>query len=209
MKKKWNLSTDNKVALIGAAITGTCAIIAALLTGATLTGILNISIGNSSRSASPVASAKPSAQTPETSGTGVGGITNPPPAPSGGALLRQGSFTITQGYCIDLDSSAPNWGSSNSCATDATPADIRQIGNVAVDAPNGNNNFSILSRSKGSSLSTCLATTAYIDSIYVSNLHKGLRVCVHTSSGNEALLQVKSVASDDSSVTFAAVVWKA
>ena len=207
MKFKWDLSTDNKVKLIVAVIGGTCAIIAAIVGGANLIGVLHISFTLPSQT-TPSAGSNNAATPTQASGGGSSVINNPPPAPSPGVVLRQGTFTISQSYCINLDSSSANWGGSNSCATDSTPADIRQIGNVAVDAPNDNNSFSILSRSQDSTLSTCKAATDFVTSIYVSSLHKGKRFCVHTSSGNEALLQVKSVASDDTAVTFAAIVWK-
>ena len=194
-------NNTNAVALISAFITGACTIVAAII-AADAAGAVHIS----GSKPSPSVSVKTVTATPA---GGAVGISNPPPAPSQGTVLRHGTFTITQGYCVDLDSKAPNWGTSDSCATDSTPADIRQIGNVAVDAPNGNNHFSILSRSQDSSLSTCLAATAYVGSINVSSLHRNMRFCVHTTSGNEALLQVRSVASDLTSVRFAAVVWKA
>lgn len=129
-------------------------------------------------------------------GSGSTIIGNPTPAPAKGTQLRSGTFTLTEGYCIDLDSKAPNWGVTTDCITDSTSADIENY-NGALVAPNSNGNaIAPLSSSQSSSLATCKSVTNYVDTIEQGDFSNGLRMCVHTASGNDALLQIKSISHD-------------
>jgi hypothetical protein len=144
-------------------------------------------------------------------GSGSTIIGNPTPAPAKGTQLRSGTFILTAGHCIDLDSKAPNWGVTD-CFTDSTSADIENY-NVALVAPNSNNGNAIapLSSSQSSSLATCKSVTNYVDTIDLGDLSNGLRMCVHTASGNDALLQIKNISYDagnNTIISFAAIVWE-
>ena len=166
----------------------------------------------------PTASASPSTAAPTGGGTSI--ITNPSKPATKGTVLRQGTFTLTNGYCPDLDSGSPDWGVTNSCDTDSTPGDIRSFGNGGIDAPNpsgdsnepssDSNAFAPLTSGQSSSLTTCQSATGYRGSFETGQLHDGFRFCVRTTAGNIALVQVKSTRTPDTGfeVTFSAVVWK-
>jgi hypothetical protein len=133
-----------------------------------------------------------------------------------GELLRKGQLTLTNGYCADLDSTAPNWSVSSDCATYGAingNGDIRELDtDEGLYAPD-NNDFAILDSSQSGTFATCNAATDYSTNIGTSSVIPGLRFCVRTTSRNFALMQVIS-AQDGindvglASVTFNVIVWK-
>jgi hypothetical protein len=202
-----NMAFDNgnKVALISAFIGGAFTIAAAII-GAELSGAVHISGSKPSPRTTVTVTAAPSG--------GTGNIKNPPAPASKGMVLKEGPFTLTDSYCVDLDSGSPNWGVTNICPTDSSPSDIRNDGTgTGIDAPNSNttsNAFAPLTSSQSSSFTTCQSATDYVGLFNEDQLHDGLRFCVRTTAGNIALVQIKSMSSPDgnSKITFAAIVWK-
>ena len=207
------LNSTNTVTIVSAFIGGAFTIAAAII-GADLSGAVHISGSEPSPRITVTVTAAPT-------GDGTSVITNPSKPATKGTILRQGTFTLTNGYCADLDSRSSDWGVTNSCATDGTPGDIRSFGNGGIDAPNpsGNSNepssnanaFAPLTSGQSSSLATCQSATDYLGSFEANQLHHGFRFCVRTTAGNIALVQIKSTRTPpdaDLEVTFAAVVWK-
>lgn len=206
------LDNTNTITIVSAFIGGVFAIAAAII-GADLSGAVHISGSNPSPRITVTVTAAPT-------GGGTSVITNPSKPATKGTVLRQGTFTLTNGYCADLDSGSPDWGVTNSCATDGTPGDIRSFGNGGIDAPNpsgdsnepssNSNAFAPLTSGQSSSLATCQSATGYLGSFDTGQLRDGFRFCVRTTAGNIALVQVKSTRTPDTGfeVTFAAVVWK-
>lgn len=139
-----------------------------------------------------------------------------PSSTSSGEVFRKGQLTLTNGYCVDLDSTAPNWSVSSDCSTDGAingNGDIRELtDDEGLYGPN-NNDFAILDPSQSGTFATCDAATDYTTNIGTNSVIHGLRFCVRTTSGNLALMQVIN-AQDDSndvgltSVTFNVTVWK-
>jgi len=151
--------------------------------------------------------------TAQASGDSSGSISigNPAPSPGKGTQLRSGTFTLTAGHCVDLESKALNWGVTN-CNNSDTSADIENY-NVALEAPNSSsgNEIAVLTNGQPSSFVTCQSVTNYVSSLSPDQLSNGLRMCVHTASGNDALLQIKSISYDvgnNMTLSFAAIVWE-
>jgi hypothetical protein len=207
------LNSTNGVTLVSAFIGGAFTIAAAII-GADLSGAVHISGSKPSPRITVTVTAAPT-------GDGTSGITNPAKPVTKGTVIRRGTFTLTSGYCADLDSGSSDWGVTNSCATDGTPGDIRSFGSEGIDAPNpsgdsnapssNSNAFAPLTSGQSSSLATCQSATDYVGSFEPGQLHDGFRFCVRTTAGNIALVQVKSTRTPPNGeleVTFAAVVWK-
>jgi hypothetical protein len=200
--QKRRVDVNIVVAIIGAL----GAIIAALV--ATNYIVINTNPG-ASRAGASSAPAAPSTSSSVPSNTSSGKT-------SSGMLLRKGQLTLTNGYCVDLDSTAPNWSVSSDCSTDGAingNGDIRELtDDEGLYAPN-TNDFAILGTSLPGTFATCDAATDYVTGIGTNLVVPGLRFCVRTTSGNFALMQVIN-AQDDSnglgliSATFNVTVWK-
>jgi hypothetical protein len=130
-----------------------------------------------------------------------------------GSVLREGKFTLTQGYCVDLDTAVPNWSVSSDCGTAGA---INGNGDIRVDsldilAPAGAD-FAVLDQSQPDSFATCDSVTDFSSELGQKSIIPGLRLCMRTTSGNFALMKVFSVNNSGGileSVTFNVVVWKA
>ncbi len=204
--QKRRIDINIVVAIVVAIIGALGGIIAALV--ATNYIVINTNPGTSRAGASSVPAA-PSTSSSVPSNTSSGET-------SSGELLRKGQLTLTNGYCVDLDSTVPNWSVSSDCSTDGAingNGDIRELtDDEGLYAPNSND-FAILGPSQPGTFATCDAATDYSTNIGTSSVIPGLRFCVRTTSGNFALMQVIN-AHDDSndvsltSVTFNVTVWK-
>lgn len=147
-------------------------------------------------------------------GTGGSGTDTQPGStpPTAGSLLRQGNFTLTQGYCVDLDTSASNWSVSSDCGTASA---INGRGDIRVDDLDimtpGNADFAVLDQSLAGSFASCSSITDFTGELGQALVVPGLRLCVRTTSGNVALMKVSGVNNSGGiieSVSISVTVWK-
>lgn len=205
--QKRRIDVNIVVAIVVAIIGALGAIIAALV--ATNYIVINTNPGASRAGVSSVPTASStSSSVPSNTSSGK---------TSSGELLRKGQLTLTNGYCVDLDSTVPNWSVSSDCSTGGAingNGDIRELtDDQGLYAPNSSNDFAILGPSQPGTFATCDAATDYVTDIGTSSVIPGLRFCVRTTSGNFALMQVINAQDDTNGVglisaTFNVTVWK-
>jgi hypothetical protein len=205
--QKRRINVSIVVAIIGAL----GAIIAALVAKNYIVINTNPGASGAGSSSTPAAPSTSSSVPSNTSGGAV------PPNTTSGEVLRKGRITLTNGYCVDLDSTAPNWAVTSDCSTDGAingKGDIRELtDDGGLYAPNSNNDFAPLDPSQSATFATCDAATDYTTTIDTNSVIQGLRFCVRTTSGNFALMQVINAHADANDVgltsaTFKVTVWK-
>ncbi len=131
---------------------------------------------------------------------------------------RAGSVALSHGYCIDLDSTAPDWSVTSNCPTIGAingDADLRYyLTGQTIDMLN-QADIAVLDSGDAGTQTFCQSVTAYEQSIAVRALRVGQRYCVRTSSRHNALLQLTALnaANNDlahlQSATFAFTNWSA
>jgi hypothetical protein len=126
-----------------------------------------------------------------------------PPVPNGST--SQGRVTLSPGYSIDLDSTAPDWGVVNPFSAGIT--DLYSDGDLVAGK-----DIAQLNESDPSTFAACRAETNYQGPISALKVIPGARFCVRSTSGNLVLVRVDAATqatSLSSPVTFSVIVWKA
>jgi hypothetical protein len=200
-----------KGASIGALGAVAAAVIAALVGHSA--GVVYIgSVPSANPTSSPVPATSPS---PNTTSSPNPNPTGPPPATPKppGSVLRVGTFTLTQGYCVDLDTAARNWSVSSDCGTASA---INGNGDIRVDSSDiltpGGADFAVLDQSQSGTFAACDSVTNFSTELKQQLVIPGLRLCMRTTSGNFALMKVVSVDNSGGileSVSFNVTIWKA
>ncbi len=128
---------------------------------------------------------------------------NPSRDPQAGATSRTGSFTLAQGYSVNLDTNSPNWNIHRGCGSCDFWLQGSLTGGYGGDVAQ-------LSSSQSLDYPTCVATTQY-SAIQGQDLEPGVNICAKTKSGVFAGLTVQNVEADSSgrtsAVTFSVIVW--
>lgn len=130
------------------------------------------------------------------------------PASDAGGKIREGSFTLTADYCLDLESTEPNWSAAHGCPG-AGNWDLKFWYSAQVLEGVGTD-FAVVDKA-GRSFAGCQAQTAYTTRVEARTVVKGTALCARTADRNYALLDVLSKAVDGAAtqeMTFHVVVWK-
>jgi hypothetical protein len=130
------------------------------------------------------------------------------PASEAGSKIREGSFTLTADYCLDLESTEANWSAAHECPGGGD-WDLKFWYSAQVLDGVGADLAKVDKSSR--SFAGCQAQTAYTTRVAAKTLVDGTALCVRTADKNYALLDVLRTTVDGAAtqeITVHVVVWK-
>lgn len=146
-----------------------------------------------------LASATAALNSPRISGSSVAPL--PSPSATGGAVLRTGEITLTDGYCVDLESTAPDWDVTSDGACYSSKYDIFNVGTTqSIINQDANGGFAPLDKASSLSYSTCASATNWVHGLNYSDIFVGENICMRTADGNHALAQVSNISNGTLSI---------
>ncbi len=117
-----------------------------------------------------------------------------PPVEGDEEILNQGRFTLVEGYCTDLDSTARNWNVSSSCGG----GDLR----LRADRLAGLPGIDLALVGPGApSRDICEAATAYYGGVSQRALNEKVQFCVRTGYHRYSWVQVLAARGNEQSLT--------
>lgn len=145
------------------------------------------------------------------SGTDAGGDGPTPTTPVSGGIFHEGSFTLLIRHQADLDTQAddPQWGTVSSSPGAVNDIEWRPYENPTMGRPEEGSSQFLRIGSTAPTESDCQNRTGYAqDPIDLASVEVGTYFCWITNQGRYAVVRIRTMPKDLSSVTIAAVVFK-